>query len=84
MEVDLAGKKPGRGAYLCHEPKCWEVALTQGRLDHALKVHVNDGDRAEILRQAESFGDAREKLVGRDRNSPLVLKGRKPRNAKTT
>ena len=64
MEVDSTGKKPGRGAYLCHEPKCWDIALNQGRLDHALKVHVNEADRAAILRHAESFGDAKGKLVG--------------------
>lgn len=66
MEVDSTGKKSGRGAYLCHQQKCWDIALNQGRLDHALKVRVNEGDRAEILRYAESFGNAQKqtKIVG--------------------
>ncbi|RLT39480.1 MAG: YlxR family protein, partial [Chloroflexi bacterium] len=24
VELDPGGKKPGRGAYLCAEPSCWQ------------------------------------------------------------
>jgi predicted RNA-binding protein YlxR (DUF448 family) len=38
--VDESGKVSGRGAYLCRQQVCWESALSQRRLDHALKVTV--------------------------------------------
>jgi predicted RNA-binding protein YlxR (DUF448 family) len=40
-EVDLAGRKPGRGAYICDTPACWERAVTTSVLDHALKTELN-------------------------------------------
>jgi len=39
-EVDLTGRKPGRGAYICDTPACWERATTTGLLDHALKTEL--------------------------------------------
>ena len=35
VEIDLTGKKPGRGAYLCRQRvECWEAApLKKDRLD---------------------------------------------------
>ena len=29
-EVDPTGKRSGRGAYVCHDPKCWEQAVNRG------------------------------------------------------
>jgi len=39
-EVDLTGRKPGRGAYLCDTPACWNRATTTTLLDHALKTEL--------------------------------------------
>jgi hypothetical protein len=41
LEIDPKGKRSGRGAYLCRKRQCWEVALQQGRLSHALKCEVS-------------------------------------------
>ena len=38
--VDESGKRSGRGAYLCRQQVCWESALSQHKLDRALKVTV--------------------------------------------
>ena len=38
--VDESGKRSGRGAYLCRQQVCWESALSQRKLDRALKVTV--------------------------------------------
>jgi uncharacterized protein len=47
VEVDATGKKAGRGAYLCGQPKCWDIALNKNRLGLALKTAVSaeDSDR---------------------------------------
>ena len=49
VEVDLTGKKPGRGAYLCPEEKCWEVALKKNSLGYALRTKLSDRNRQALL-----------------------------------
>jgi predicted RNA-binding protein YlxR (DUF448 family) len=39
-EVDLTGRKAGRGAYICDTPACWERATKTSILDHALKTEL--------------------------------------------
>lgn len=41
IEVDLKGKRSGRGAYLCAERPCWDAALLPRRLGQALKCQVS-------------------------------------------
>jgi predicted RNA-binding protein YlxR (DUF448 family) len=49
-EIDVFGKKPGRGAYLCPKKTCWELALKKSRLDYTLRTKLRDDNR-EILRE---------------------------------
>ena len=44
-EVDISGKKPGKGAYLCPNKVCWEMALKKNRLEYALRTKLSDGNR---------------------------------------
>ena len=48
-EVDISGKKPGRGAYLCPKKTCWELALRKNRLDYALRTKLYDDNRQILL-----------------------------------
>jgi hypothetical protein len=48
-EVDVLGKKPGRGAYLCPKKSCWQLALKKNRLDYALRTKLRD-DSKQALR----------------------------------
>ncbi|MEW6142791.1 MAG: YlxR family protein [Chloroflexota bacterium] len=48
LEVDLSGKRPGRGAYLCRQQACWEGALAKGRLEHALRAKMTLTDKHTI------------------------------------
>lgn len=41
IEIDVTGKKSGRGAYLCYNMECFEKAAKKGRLNKALKVEVS-------------------------------------------
>lgn len=50
VEVDETGKKSGRGAYLCPNRSCWEIALSRKRVEHALKTEMAE-DEKEALRQ---------------------------------
>jgi len=54
VEVDLTGKRSGRGAYICPDPRCLELALRGKRLDAALGVAV-PGDVVDgLARQLSS------------------------------
>ena len=48
VEADPSGKKPGRGAYLCHQPECWQLAIRKGRLDAALKTRLTPDEKLRL------------------------------------
>lgn len=50
IQVDLRGKLPGRGAYLCDNHLCWEEALSSNMLAHALKIPELPSEDREVLR----------------------------------
>jgi hypothetical protein len=47
-EIDVFGKKPGRGAYLGPKRTCWELALRKNRLDYALRTSLRDDNRQTL------------------------------------
>jgi len=55
VEVDETGKKPGRGAYLCPDAACWELALTKQSLEHALKTETTVEEKEALWRQCRSL-----------------------------
>ena len=48
LHLDPGGKMPGRGAYLCGNPKCWRGAARGTALDKALRVALGDEDRVML------------------------------------
>jgi predicted RNA-binding protein YlxR (DUF448 family) len=48
VEIDLTGKKNGRGAYLHADPACWDIAFRRKALQHALKTELGAADRAAL------------------------------------
>ncbi len=40
ISLDLRGKKPGRGAYLCPDPACLKKAAKSRALERALSVPI--------------------------------------------
>lgn len=55
--VDAAGRKNGRGAYICPSPECMKKAVKSRGLDRSFKMAV-PGDVYELLEKEM------EKLVG--------------------
>ncbi|MBI4202312.1 MAG: YlxR family protein [Chloroflexi bacterium] len=54
VSVNVGRKKlPGRGAYLCYAPECWEKALKRDRLSYALKGPVSPEDRQRLQEFAQ-------------------------------
>lgn len=58
VEVDLTGKKAGRGAYLCPRVECWQQGLKKGRLESALRTKLSPDDRLRLSEFAASLQDA--------------------------
>jgi len=52
VSIDLTGKKPGRGAYVCNSSQCFEKAFKTKRLEKNLETKISeelyDSLKAEI------------------------------------
>lgn len=42
ISLDLVGKKPGRGAYVCRNPECLKKARKSKRIDKTLGCQITD------------------------------------------
>lgn len=50
VELDPTSRRNGRGAYLCHDPACWEQAVKRKALERALRLEqLHPDDRAQLL-----------------------------------
>jgi predicted RNA-binding protein YlxR (DUF448 family) len=58
LSVDLRGKAPGRGAYLCPDAGCLERGIDEGSLGRALEVTI---DQATKLRLRDELAAGAEK-----------------------
>lgn len=54
VEVDITGKKLGRGAYICKNEKCITNAQKHHRLDGALKTEVPDDVYMQAMEYSEN------------------------------
>jgi hypothetical protein len=50
VEIDIGGKKKGRGAYLCPVRACWEKALKGNQLEHALRTSLTQDNREYLMK----------------------------------
>ncbi|MFB9273568.1 RNase P modulator RnpM [Cohnella cellulosilytica] len=59
IHIDLTGKKPGRGAYLCGKVACFKLAKKSKAFERALKTPVGadiyDRLEAEFIQAEEEF-----------------------------
>jgi len=55
VEVDIRGKKAGRGAYLCRVHECWELGFKSGRLEHNLRTTIARENREQLIRLGSEF-----------------------------
>ena len=56
VRLDATGKALGRGAYVHDKLDCWQLALTGGRLAHALKLdQLAEADRAQLQAYAAAL-----------------------------
>ncbi|MCR5828882.1 MAG: YlxR family protein [Lachnospiraceae bacterium] len=53
IELDLTGKKNGRGAYICKDKSCLQNALKTHGLERSLKTAIPEEVAQELLKQLE-------------------------------
>ena len=59
--VDFTGKRNGRGAYLCDQVSCWDIALEKTQLlNQALMTEVTGPERIEIATHKPTFDEVTE------------------------
>jgi predicted RNA-binding protein YlxR (DUF448 family) len=49
IELDVTGKKNGRGAYVCPTPDCWEKALSGKQIERTLRRPLTEADRDKLI-----------------------------------
>lgn len=55
VEVDLTGKRAGRGVYLCPRPECWRKGLKGKGLEHRLKTAISPEQRQRLEQFASTL-----------------------------
>lgn len=56
VSIDLTGKKPGRGAYVCKNIECLEKAFKTKRLDRNLEVSIGEEVYARLREEIKNEG----------------------------
>lgn len=60
IEVDLTGKRSGRGTYICPTRECLELALKKKSIERGLRVQVPEQVVEELWKLAEKYDDAQD------------------------
>ena len=53
--LDVTGKNPGRGAYLCHQSICWKKGTEKGNLFRRLNLDASPADLDRLYSQFQAI-----------------------------
>jgi len=56
ISVDFNGKKPGRGAYICHNAECLAKVQKNKRLSRSFKCQIPDDVFSQLKKELEYEG----------------------------
>lgn len=68
VEIDLTGKKSGRGAYVCATQACFQLAQKSRAFDRALKVPVSQDIYERLASEFSSVESQFSSVQERDAN----------------
>lgn len=68
VEIDLTGKKSGRGAYVCATQACFQLAQKSRAFDRALKVPVSQEIYERLASEFSSVESHFSSVQERDAN----------------
>ena len=78
LSVDLRGKAPGRGAYLCPANACLARGIAEGSLAKALEVPIGEAQAAELR---TALAAAAEQRTGEGGLRPTEAAGPRERSS---
>ena len=55
VSIDVTGRKPGRGAYVCRSAECMKRALKQRQLERAFSCPLGEETHASLLKELEGL-----------------------------
>ena len=55
VEVDISGKKAGRGAYLCQTRDCWGMGVKSDQLEYTLRTKLTQDNREQLIRYGKDL-----------------------------
>ena len=55
VQVDSSGRQPGRGAYLCRLPGCWQTGLAGNHLEYTLRTKITSENRGRLAEYGRSL-----------------------------
>jgi predicted RNA-binding protein YlxR (DUF448 family) len=59
LSVDLRGKAPGRGAYLCPDDACLVRGIAEGSLGRALEVTIDEATKLRLRDELAAGAESR-------------------------
>ena len=68
--VDVTGRTPGRGAYVCPSHDCWSQAL-RGSLARVLRTQIRETDLIELRQAAATYEEAVVAMAGSSKEDRL-------------
>ena len=57
VSLDFTGKKPGRGAYVCHDVACFKRVVKSNALARVFKTQISTEINEEIQNQLETHNN---------------------------
>ncbi len=64
VEVDVTGKKAGRGAYLCPTQECWDIGLNNSRLAYTLRTTLTQDNLDQLIKYGKGLVRVDSELEG--------------------
>ena len=57
VSIDWKGKLPGRGAYICPDNECIELARKTKKIDRSLKISISDEIYQNLMKEIDIMKD---------------------------
>jgi len=61
VSIDFTGKKPGRGAYICRNVACFNLARKQKRLERAFESPISEEIYDNLKNRLEESNEGNER-----------------------
>ena len=55
VSIDATGRKPGRGAYVCHSAECLKKAIKQRQLERAFACALGEEVHESLLQELKAL-----------------------------